>query len=52
VEGQLVTGLTPGAGYEVTLRARGAVLEVTIAPGAAQRADQAGVLALGILAKR
>jgi hypothetical protein len=52
VEGQLVTGLTPGAGYEVTLRARGAVLEVTIAPGAAQRADQAGVLALGTLAKR
>lgn len=48
-KGQLVSGLVPGAGYDVTLRTVGSSLEVTIAPGAARRADEAGVLALGSL---
>ncbi|APR81556.1 Serine/threonine kinase associate protein KapC [Minicystis rosea] len=49
VKGQLVTGLAPGGRYEVTMGAKGAEIEVTIAEGGARRADEAGVLALGSL---
>lgn len=46
---QLITGLAPNGGYDVKTKAAGGSIEVTIAPGSAQRADQAGVLAVGAL---
>jgi hypothetical protein len=49
VTGQLVTGLVPGASYEVTTRAAGATVEVTVAPGSGVKADEGGVIALGSL---
>jgi hypothetical protein len=50
--GQLVTGLTPGAGYEVIQKAAGPGVEVTITPGGALHADAGGVLAIGALRPR
>lgn len=47
---QLVTGLSPGARYDVTTRRSGGSIEVTIKPGSARQADEAGVIALGSLA--
>lgn len=51
-KGQLVGGLVPGASYDVDQRASGASIAVTITKGAAHRADEAGVIALGSLAKQ
>ena len=47
--GQLVTGLAPGGAYEVTQKAAGGGVEVTLTPDGALRADAAGVLAIGAL---
>ncbi len=51
VTGQVVTGLTPGAAYEVSLKTVGGNVEVTIAPGGGEKADEAGVLAIGAAKK-
>ena len=48
--GQLVSGLRPGEGYDVTFKPAGATVEVTVAPGSAYKADEGGVIALGSLA--
>jgi ligand-binding sensor domain-containing protein len=44
VTGHIVTGLTPGAGYNVTLTPNGIGVQVTVAPGATYTADAAGVI--------
>jgi hypothetical protein len=46
---QLVTGLTPGAGYKVTTEKKGAEMVMTVAPGGAEKADSGGVLVIGKL---
>jgi hypothetical protein len=45
----LITGLTPGAGYDVTVDSSGETVEVTIAAGTDSRADGGGVLLIGAL---
>lgn len=40
----LVTGLGPGAGYEVARQASGGTVQITVKPGAALKADEGGVL--------
>jgi hypothetical protein len=50
ISGQLITGLTPGAGYDVAMQPIGNNLEVTITPGVSFHADSGGVLSLGALA--
>jgi hypothetical protein len=46
---QLVTGLTPGAGYKVTTQKTGDTLAMTVAKGGDQKADGGGVLLIGKL---
>lgn len=48
-KGQLVTGLSPGASYDVAIKTAGGSIEVSIGPGSGRRADDAGVIALGSL---
>jgi len=47
---QLVGGLRPGEGYDVELKRAGGSIEVTIAAGGLQKADEAGAIVLGSLA--
>jgi hypothetical protein len=47
VTGQLVGGLAPHGGYDVTIRRAGGAAAVTIAAGSAYHADEGGVLAIG-----
>jgi hypothetical protein len=49
VTGQLVTGLVPGGGYDVTVKPAGGSIEVTIVPGSGRRANDGGVIAIGAL---
>ena len=49
---QLVAGLRPGRGYDVSVERAGGGIEVTVTPGGAQRADEAGVIALGGFAEK
>jgi hypothetical protein len=41
----LVTGLKPGAGYEVARQPAGGGEQITVKPGSAMKADEGGVLA-------
>jgi hypothetical protein len=50
VTGQLVGGLAPRGGYDVTIKRAGGGASVTIAPGSAYHADDGGVLAIGSFA--
>jgi hypothetical protein len=50
ISGQLITGLTPSAGYEIAIQPVGNALEVTITPGGSFHADSGGVLSLGAFA--
>lgn len=43
----LITGLKPGAGYDVTLVAAGGQITVTVGPGTGFTADVGGVIGLG-----
>ena len=52
VTAQIVGGLRPGAGYDVTLTTGSGTVEVSIAPGKAYVADEGGVIALGALAAK
>jgi hypothetical protein len=47
VTAQLVGGLAPRGGYDVTIKRAGNAAEVSVAPGSAYHADEAGVLAIG-----
>lgn len=47
VTSQLVTGLTPNAGYDVAMTVNGALTSVTITPGSRYLADAGGVLVIG-----
>jgi hypothetical protein len=49
VTAQLITGLAPGGGYDVSSQRSGGQISVTLAPGTAYHADSGGVLALGAL---
>lgn len=49
VTAQLVTGLTPGAAYDVSTTPAGDSLDITITPGGTQQADAGGVLLIGSL---
>ena len=46
---QLVTGLTPGAGYKVVTQKSGDTVVTTVTPGGDQKADSGGVLMIGKL---
>ena len=46
-EAQLAGGLRPGEAYDVRLERAGGFIEVTIASGSEQKADEAGVIVLG-----
>jgi hypothetical protein len=50
VNGQLVTGLQPRAGYQVSISDVGSSYQVSVQPGGTVFADSGGVLALGDLA--
>ncbi|MFN8356920.1 MAG: T9SS type A sorting domain-containing protein [Spirosomataceae bacterium] len=50
--GQLVTGLTPNAGYDVAMVPNGATTQVTITPGSQYTADAGGVLVIGTVSGR
>jgi hypothetical protein len=43
----LITGLTPGAGYDVTLTVANSQTTVTVAPGTTYKADVGGVIGIG-----
>jgi hypothetical protein len=47
VTAQIVSGLRPGAPYDVTFTPANGAVEVTVAPGTAYVADEGGVIALG-----
>jgi hypothetical protein len=49
VSAQIVTGLVPGAVYEVKLKKGAGGVEVTVEPGGSQRADEAGAIVVGSL---
>jgi len=51
VTAHLVAGLKPGASYDVTTKITGATIEVTVAPGSAYKADDAGVVTIGFAKK-
>jgi hypothetical protein len=44
--GQIITGLTPGAGYTVTVNAGAAGVDVSVTPGGTIMADSGGVVAI------
>jgi hypothetical protein len=44
---QIVGGLHPGGGYDVSFKTAGSAIEVTVTSGSAYRADEGGVIALG-----
>jgi hypothetical protein len=44
---QLITGLTPGAGYNIAISTSGSTSTVTVTPGSALVADVGGVIATG-----
>ena len=43
----LISGLVPGAGYNVSMNAAGGMVSVTVAPGSQYTADPAGVVTVG-----
>ena len=47
ITNHLITGLSPGGGYDVVTETSGVDLQVTIIPGTAYHADSGGVLAWG-----
>ena len=46
VQRQLITGLTPGAGYDVRTDNLNGKARVTVTPGRGQQADGGGVLVI------
>jgi hypothetical protein len=43
----LISGLTPGAGYNVSMNVAGGTVQVTVSPGSQYTADPAGVITVG-----
>jgi hypothetical protein len=50
VAGHLVTGLTPGAAYDVRRTVADGMVTLGVVPGAHEKADAAGVIAVGTIA--